>query len=91
MILFFSLIQNYINLLIISPISTNKLLAFNISEYEDDKSIILQKAPVVAVDLSQCNITYSTRSLGTKTIDRSQICAGTPSGRGQTDACWVSI
>ncbi|XP_028131445.2 serine protease Hayan-like isoform X2 [Diabrotica virgifera virgifera] len=52
--------------------------------YEDDRSIILQKARLVPVSVASCNNTYSTRYLGTRTIENTQICAF----GNLSDACW---
>ncbi|CAG9832379.1 unnamed protein product [Diabrotica balteata] len=51
---------------------------------EDDRSIILQKAKLVPVSIKSCNNTYSTRSLGIRTIQNTQICAF----GNASDACW---
>ncbi|XP_023029350.2 serine protease persephone [Leptinotarsa decemlineata] len=51
---------------------------------EDDRSNILQKAKLVAVPIEQCNETYTVRTLGTKTIESTQLCAAAST----SDACW---
>ncbi|XP_028131439.1 serine protease Hayan-like isoform X4 [Diabrotica virgifera virgifera] len=51
---------------------------------EDDRSIILQKAKLAPVSATSCNDTYSTISLGIRTIDSTQICAF----GNASDACW---
>ncbi|CAH1984237.1 unnamed protein product [Acanthoscelides obtectus] len=52
-------------------------------DQEDDKTVTLQKARVSAVSVSECNSTYRDRTMRTRTIRSSQICAIGNS----TDAC----
>ncbi|XP_018562474.1 serine protease persephone-like [Anoplophora glabripennis] len=51
---------------------------------EDDRSNILQKATLVPYPLHKCNISYFSRTIGSKTIVQTQICAGS----NESDACW---
>nr|CAI5824215.1 unnamed protein product [Callosobruchus analis] len=44
-------------------------------DQEDDRTVVLQKARVSAVSVNECNSTYRDRTMHTRTIRASQICA----------------